>query len=398
MARQTVLISGMGIAGPTLAYWLKAAGFAPTLVESAPSLRSGGYIIDFWGLGYDIAERMGLLDKIHRVGYRVREMRIVDDRGRRVTGFGTSVFTELTGGRFVSLARSDLSRLLFDAVKDGTETIFGDEIVELRQEAGHVEVRFRQAGQRCFDLAIGADGLHSAVRRLSFGPESRFEKNLGYAVAAFEVRGYRPRDEDVYIMYGRPGLMLGRFTQRDEKTLFLFVFSTAARELPSRLELQKALLRDRYHDAKWESPRVLDELEQTHELYLDRVSQIRMGSWSQGRVALAGDAAFCVSLLAGQGSALAMISAYVLAGELMRAGGRHEEAFARYEDLLRPFITAKQRGAERFAGTFAPRTRWGLQFRNYIIKAFAIPGLARLLVGRDITDKLSLPAYDWPAA
>ncbi len=398
MNRQTVLVSGMGIAGPTLAYWLKAAGFVPTLVESAPTLRSGGYIIDFWGLGYDIAERMGLLDRIHRIGYHVREMRIVDDRGARITGFRTRTFTELTGGRFVSLARSDLSRLLFDAVKDGTETIFDDEIVDFRQEAGHVEVRFRQAGQRRFDLLIGADGLHSAVRGLAFGPESRFEKNLGYAVAAFEVHRYRPRDEDVYIMYGRPGLMLGRFTQREEKTLFLFVFSTEARELPSRLDLQKALLRERYHDAKWESPRVLDELEQTQELYLDRVSQIRMESWSQGRVGLVGDAAFCVSLLAGQGSALAMISAYVLAGELMRAGGRHEEAFAGYEALLRPFISAKQRGAEGFAGMFAPRTGWGLQVRNCIIKAFAIPGLARLAIGRDIVDRLSLPAYDWPAA
>lgn len=398
MIRQTVLISGIGIAGPTLAYWLKVAGFAPTLVESAPVLRSGGYIIDFWGLGYDIAERMGLLDKIHRVGYRVREMRIVDDRGARITGFRTRTFTELTGGRFVSLARSDLSRLLFDAVNDGTETIFGDEIVDLQQETRHVEVRFEQAGLRRFDLVIGADGLHSAVRRLAFGPESQFEKKLGYGVAAFEVRGYRPRDEDVYVTYGRPDLMLGRFTQRDERTLFLFVFSTDNRELPSRLDLQKAFLRDRYRDAKWESPRVLDELEQTQELYLDRVSQIRMESWSQGRVALVGDAAFCVSLLAGQGSALAMISAFVLAGELLRASGRHEEAFARYEALLRPFMSAKQRGAERFAGMFVPRTRWGLQFRNYIIKAFAVPGLAKLLVGRDIIDNLSLPAYDWPSA
>ena len=398
MNRQTVLISGLGIAGPTLAYWLKAAGFAPTLVECAPTLRSGGYIIDFWGLGYDIAERMGLLDKIHRVGYRVREMRIVDDYGARITGFGTSVFAELTGERFVSLARSDLSRLLFEAVKDGTETIFGDEISDLRQEDGHVEVRFRQAGQRRFDVVIGADGLHSAVRRLTFGPESRFEKGLGYGVAAFEVHRYRPRDEDVYVMYGRPGLMLGRFTQREEKTLFLFVFATEAGELPSRLDLQKALLRDRYRDAKWESPRVLDELAKTEQLYLDRVSQIRMEGWSQGRVALVGDAAFCVSLLAGQGSALAMISAYVLAGELMRAGGRHGQAFAGYEAVLRQFISAKQRGAEGFAGMFAPRTGWGLQLRNYTIKAFAIPGLAKLLVGRDIVDKLSLPAYDWPAA
>ncbi|WP_298257318.1 FAD-binding domain [Bradyrhizobium sp.] len=396
MNDKTILISGMGIAGPTLAYWLKAAGFAPTLIESAPALRSGGYVIDFWGHGYDIAERMGLLDRIDRVGYRVREMRIVDDRGKRITGFGTKTFLELTGGRYVTVARSDLSRLLYDAVKDGTETIFGDEIADLRQETDHVEVRFGKAGQRRFDLVIGADGQHSGVRRLTFGPEDRFEKKLGYAVAAFEVCGYRPRDEDVYVTYGRPGLMLGRFTQRDERTLFLFVFTTDRVALPSQLDLQKALLRNRYRDAEWEVPHILDELDRAQQLYLDRVSQIRMESWSQGRVVLAGDAAFCVSLLAGQGSALAMIAAYVLAGELMRADGQHEKAFTRYEALLRAFMDGKQRGAERFAGVFAPKTEWGLQFRNQMIKAFAIPGLAKLAVGRDIADKLQLPSYDWP--
>jgi 2-polyprenyl-6-methoxyphenol hydroxylase-like FAD-dependent oxidoreductase len=398
MNRQTVLISGMGIAGPTLAYWLKAAGFAPTLVESAPRLRSGGYIIDFWGLGYDIAERMGLLDQIDRVGYRVAEMRIVDDRGARIAGFRTRTFTELTGGRFVTLARSELSRLLFDAVKDGTETIFDDELIDLRQAADHVDVRFREAGQRRFDLVIGADGLHSAVRRLAFGPESRFETNLGYAVAAFEVGGYRPRDEDVYVIYGQPGQMVGRFTQRDNRTLFLFFFTISEGPLPTEPIQQKAMLRERYRTAKWEVPRILGELDQADEPYFDSVSQIRMENWSQGRVALAGDAAFCVSLLAGQGSALAMISAYVLAGELMRAGGRHEEAFVRYEALLKPFVSAKQRGAQRLGGVFVPRTRWGLQFRNQVIKAFAIPGLARIAIGGDIIDKLSLPAYDWPAA
>ena len=398
MGRTTVLISGIGIAGPTLAYWLKAAGFAPTLVESAPTLRSGGYVVDFWGLGYDIAERMGLLEQINRAGYHTREMRIVDDRGERITGFGTNVFAELTGGRYVTLARSDLSRLLFKAIEGKLETIFGDEVVSLQQQADCVEVQFMQAGRRRFDLVVGADGLHSRIRKLAFGPQDRFEKHLGYAVAALEVRGYRPRDEDVYVLYGQPGRMLGRFTERDDRTLFLFVFTNEDGALPAQLGPQKAMLREKFRDAGWEVPCVLDELDRARELYLDDVSQIRMEGWSRGSIALAGDAAFCVSLLAGQGTALAMISAYALAGELARAGGRHEEAFAKYESLLRPFIDSKQRGAERFAAVFAPRTRWGLQFRNQVIKAFAIPGLARLAVGRDIIDRLQLPDYRWPAA
>lgn len=156
-------------------------------------------------------------------------------------------------------------------------------------------------------------------------------------------------------------------------------------------------MREKYNKAKWEIPRILDELDRTQELYLDHVSQIKMDSWSQGRVALVGDAAFCVSLVAGQGSALAMISAYVLAGELARAGGRYQEAFSKYETLLRAYMGTKQRAAERFAAAFVPKTRWGLQLRNQVIRAFAIPGLARLTVGRDIVDKLQLPEYRWPA-
>jgi 2-polyprenyl-6-methoxyphenol hydroxylase-like FAD-dependent oxidoreductase len=392
----TVLISGAGVAGPTLAFWLKAAGFKPTLVERATALRTGGYVIDFWGLGYDIAERMGLAGEINRTGYHVREMRIVDDRGRRVTGFGTKVFSELTGGRYVTLARSEISRLLFEKIKDTTEVIFNDEIVDLRERTGHVQVQFEHSGERRFDLVIGADGLHSNVRRLAFGPQHQFEKQLGYAVAAFEVSGYRPRDEAVYLVYGRPGRMLGRFTLHNDRTLFLFVFTAEDGCLPATLGLQKAMLGERYRDGKWECARVLDELDHAHQLYFDRVSQIRMENWSRGRVTLVGDAAFCVSLVAGQGSALAMISAYVLAGELSNAGGRYQDAFGRYEALLRAYIDTKQQAAERFAAAFVPRTGWGLWFRNQMLRAFAIPGLARLTVGRDIIDALRLPDYRWP--
>lgn len=395
MTAKTVLISGAGIAGPTLAFWLKAAGFEPTLIERAPALRTGGYVIDFWGLGYDIAERMGLAEDINRVGYHMRELRIVDDRGKRITGFGAEIFRELTGGRYVTLGRSDLSRLLFEKIKDTTEVIFDNEIVGLEQTSGCVEVQLSHGGSRRFDLVIGADGLHSQVRRLVFGPQSRFEKHLGYLVAAFEVSGYRPRDEDIYVLYGLPGRMVGRFTMRDDRMLFLFVFAAGSGPVPTSLEEQKALLRETYRDGKWECPRILEEMDRTDELYFDRVSQIRMDSWSQGRVALVGDAAFCVSLLAGQGSALAMISAYVLAGELANARGGYEEAFKNYEAFLRSYITTKQRGAERFAAAFAPRTRFGLWFRNQVVRTFAIPGLARLGIGQDIVDTLKLPDWRW---
>jgi 2-polyprenyl-6-methoxyphenol hydroxylase-like FAD-dependent oxidoreductase len=392
-----ILISGAGIAGPALAYWLQKAGFVPTIIERSATLRTGGFVIDFWGLGYDLAERMGLADDIAGAGYRIREMRIVNDRGKRIAGFGIGVLNELTGGRFATLRRSDLSRLLYKKIAARTEVIFGDEIIDLEQQTDQVDVRFKHAAARSFDLVIGADGLHSGIRKIAFGPQERFEKQLGYLVAAFEVAGYRPRDENVYVIHSRPGRMLGRIALRDDRTLFLFVFASEIEcmSATSDLQAQKTKLRETFGGGDWEYAKIFDALDGAQDLYFDRVSQIKMPSWSNGRVALVGDAAFCVSLMAGQGSALAMTAAYVLAGELSKADGRHIEAFANYEALLRNYIAAKQRGAERFSAAFAPRTRWGLRFRNAVINVCAIPGLARYAFGRDIADTLQLPSYEW---
>jgi 2-polyprenyl-6-methoxyphenol hydroxylase-like FAD-dependent oxidoreductase len=392
---KTVLISGAGIAGPTLAFWLKAAGYEPTLVERAPAPRSGGYVIDFWGLGYDIAERMALTPAITAAGYHAQEMRIVGDDGRQIAGFGTKVFDELTAGRYVTLARSDLSRLLLEKISGSTEVIFDDEIVGIDEQSDGVRVQLRRGGQRRYDLVVGADGLHSSVRRLGFGPQESFEKNLGYAVAAFQTSDYRPRDENVYVMYGQPGRMIGRFALRDDRTLFLFVFAADIDDLAVSPDEHKAVLHRVYGKCGWECPRILAALDRANGLYFDRVSQIRMPKWSRGRTVLIGDAAFCVSLLAGQGSALAIISAYVLAGELRKAGGDYQQAFGAYESRLRAYIARKQRGAERFAAAFAPKTRSGLWFRNQVVRAFALPAVAKFAIGRDIADRLDIPVYDW---
>jgi 2-polyprenyl-6-methoxyphenol hydroxylase-like FAD-dependent oxidoreductase len=397
MPAKTVLISGVGIAGPTLAYWLNAAGFEPVLVERSRRPRSGGFVIDFWGLGYEIAERMGMKADLERNGYHVRELRIVDDRGVRIAGFGSNVFRQLTGGPFVTLGRSDLARLLFEKIEAAVEVMFDDEIVDIQQHADHVRARLRNGGERRFDLLIGADGLHSNVRRLVFGPKSEFETQLGYIVAAFQVPGYRPRDQDVYVIHNRPGRMVARFALHFDRSLFLFVFVADPPTLPLDLAAQKAMLREKYRDAGWECREILGELERADDLYFDQVSQIKMTDWSRGRIALVGDAAFCLSLMAGQGSALAMAAAYALAGELAKAEGRHELAFSSYERLLRDHIVSKQEAAARFSAAFAPKTEWGLFLRNQVIKACAIPGVARVGIGREVADKMRLPDYHWPA-
>jgi len=392
-----ILISGLGIAGPTLAYWLSRHGFEPVIVERAPRLRTGGYIVDFWGKGYDVAERMGLLPQLEARGYFVREVRLVDGRGLRVGGFFADVFRRATGGRFVSLPRGELSAAIHGAIEGKVEILFGDSIAALDERDGGVTVRFaRSSPVRDFDLVVGADGLHSQVRGLRFGAEGAFEVPLAYKVAAFEAPGYAPRDEDVYVSYSEPGRQVARFALRGDRTLFLFVFHDASPELPREddADAQKAVLHRQFGSSGWECPRILAALDGCDEIYFDRVSQVRMESWTQGRVALVGDAAWCPSLLAGEGSALAMIGAYVLAGELRRAEGDWRAAFARYERMLRSFIAEKQGAAVRFASSFAPRSTLGIAVRNLVTRAFAVGPIADLFLGRALRDEIHLPGYE----
>jgi 2-polyprenyl-6-methoxyphenol hydroxylase-like FAD-dependent oxidoreductase len=389
-----VLISGAGVAGATLAYWLDRYGIAATVVEKAPQLRTGGYVIDFWGAGFEVASRMGLLPELGRVGYAVREVRVVDRRGRKVSGFPAAAFARAVGSGFTSLPRGELAAAIYHALGNRVETIFGDTITGIDQSTDEVRVTFERHGVRPFDLVIGADGLHSRVRELVFGPEARFERYLGIKVAAFEVDGYRPRDELVYVMYSQVGHEVSRFALRNDRTMFLFTFADPDPGVPADLAGQKALLRRRFGNSGWECPWILDELDATPDLYFDRVSQIEMDqSWANGRVTLVGDAASCVSLLGGQRSALAMTAAYILAGELHRAAGRYQDAFAQYRQVFGPFVSMKQRAARRFAGAFAPKSSTALFLRNQLFGLLSIEWIADLMVDREFSDRIALPDY-----
>jgi 2-polyprenyl-6-methoxyphenol hydroxylase-like FAD-dependent oxidoreductase len=390
-----VLISGGGIAGCCAAWWLERYGYAVTIVEQAAEPRDGGYVIDFWGLGYDVAEKMGLLDELRRHDLVIRDFSIVDRQGRRISGFDQGALQELTGGRLLSLQRSALAASLYGAVKDRIGVRFGDGVVALTEGADGVDVAFQHAPSECFDLVLGADGLHSAVRRLVFGEEAQFERFLGYGVAAFRAPDYGHRSPHAYVTYGEPGRQIWRVTLADGTTVFLLVFAEAeASAIPLHdAARQKEFLTRRYAGGGGETEAVLRALAGTDDLYLDRVSQIVMPRWTEGRVALLGDACGCPSLLAGEGSSMAMAEAYTLAGELAAAGGDYGRAFGAYEARLRPYVERKQKGARGFAASFVPKTATRLWLQNLTINAVTRLGLTRLLFGPQLRQPMRLAEY-----
>jgi 2-polyprenyl-6-methoxyphenol hydroxylase-like FAD-dependent oxidoreductase len=396
---RSVLICGSGIAGPTLAYWLAEAGFEPTLVEHAPELRTSGYMLDFWGLGFDVAEKMGLLPGIRERGYLIDRLRFVSASGSTRSELQTSNIRRALGNRFINIPRGELARLIFDRARSRAETLFGETITAVRDDGGSVSLRLEHGGDRRFDLVVGADGLHSRVRSLVWGTNPHWTQYLGYSAASFVTTDYSRQEEGTYVSYGAPGRQISRYSLRGGRTAFLLGF--AAPEPMSlhsgELETDKRLLRSAFARDRWiEIPEILERLEETRELYYDAVSQIRLPSWSRGRTALLGDAAYSPSLLAGEGAGLAMAGAYVLAGELSRAGGDHRAAFSRYEQTFRPFIERKQRRARSFASSFAPKTPVGLTLRDIAVKLLNVPRLGTWTSRRLFADDFELPDFQLP--
>ncbi len=353
-------------------------------------------MIDFWGVGFDVAERMDLIPRLREVGYVIDRIKFVDEKSRTRSQLGGNVLRRIIGDCFISLPRGDLAKVIFDTIAGNAEVIFDESVTAIREDSSGVEVSFERSAPRRFDLVAGCDGLHSVVRQAAFGPEQQFEKYLGYCVASFLTTNYPDRDEHCYLSYAAPARQISRYALRGNRTAFLFVF---ARKQSQHRDDPKAIVRETFGDDRWiEIPEILKRMEECDDLYFDSVSQIRMSSWSRGRTVLVGDAAYCPSLLAGEGSAFAMAGAYILAGELQRANGDHEQAFRGYEQQFRAFIERKQRGAEQFATAFAPGTRFGLVVRDVVLRAASISIVGDWLMRRYVADRFGLPQYPNDAA
>ena len=390
-----IAINGMGIAGPALAYWLHRFGHEPTLIERAPGPRPGGYLVDCWGLGYDQVEKMGILPELLELGYHVKEVRWVDNAGNTDASFDPQILSHMVHDRFVTIERGDLAMALFDLVEDKVEMLFGDSIDSIDQHQDRVDVTFEQASPRSFDLVIGADGLHSRVRELTFGPMEQFEQYLEMRVAAVEVDGYQPRDELTFISHTEPKRQVSRFSKRDDKTLFLLGIREplVGPGVPRTDDEKREELKQGFAGMGWECPQILDSLDQMNHIYYDVVSQIHMDHWTRGRVALVGDAAACLSLLAGEGTGMGMLEAYVLAGELALAGDDYQTAFARYEARLQPLIKQKQKNALKVAPTYLPKGHLAIFVRNMITRILPPRTVARIAL-MSVKDDFVSPEYE----
>ncbi|MFG3441378.1 FAD-dependent oxidoreductase [Nonomuraea sp. NPDC047897] len=373
-----VLICGAGIAGLTLAWHLERSGWEVELVERAPAFRDGGYMIDFYGPGYEVARAMGLGDRLEQVRYPVTELAYVDRDGRRTSRL---TMPPEFAAKVVSLPRGELARAVHDDVRAPVR--YGTSVEAADQDRHGVTVRLTDGTERRVDLLVGADGAHSRVRGLAFEQEHPFVRHLGHHVAAYTLTDpeLSRRVGDRYEMLTVPGLMAGTYALDGGRLAMLFLRREPDPEPPAD---PRATLLRHYGDLGWILPEALRHCPDPPGLYHDQVTQVHVDEWSRGRVVLLGDACQAVSLFAGHGASLAMAGARVLADEL--AAGDVHDALARYHRRMRPVVLEVQRFGRRFVRWMAPSGKWRIAARDAMLRLAALPGGGRIFVGSLINE------------
>ncbi|GHG06513.1 MULTISPECIES: FAD-dependent monooxygenase [Streptomyces] len=398
MTKNEILISGAGIAGTALAYWLRKAGFAVTVVERAPEPRPGGQTVDLRGAGRTVIERMGLMDRAKAITVDQRGLALVDGKGKVTARVPADSFGGEGIVSEIEILRGDLAHLLHEATLPDTEYLFDDTITGIDQDTDPdaVTVTFEKAAPRRFSLVVGADGTHSVVRALAFGPEEEFARPLDLYTAWFTAHDDLDLDS-WYLMHNAPGGLVasarpGRLPG-EIKAGFSFRSPPLAYDRRD-VEAQKEIVARRFAGVGWETPRLLRAMRTAPDFFLDSMAQVRLDSWSRGRVALLGDAGYCATPLTGLGTSLALVGAYVLAGELAAAEGVHDAAFRRYDTVMRPYVTQAQELPPGGAAGFAPTGRLGIRMRDLSMRSMTRWPMRSLMAAQFAkAGDIALPEY-----
>lgn len=397
MKPQKVLVTGASIAGPALAYWLSRYGMEVTVVERAPAFRDGGQTIDVRGAGRVVIQRMGLEDQVQANTTHEQGIAFVDQANCTKAFIAVNAFDGEGPIAELEILRGELAKLLIQHSQDRVNYRFGDSIETIEDTGEQVHVRFEQGGEQVYDLVIVAEGIGSTTRNRIFGNEVE-RRSLDLYTAYFTVPR-QPSDGQIMRWHNIPGgrcVCLRPDNLGTTRAFLSFQQAPSGYEKLSQAE-QKSLLKQKFADAGWETPRVLAALDEATDLYLDAVGQVKMPRWNKGRIVLAGDAAYCASPISGMGTSLGLCGAYVLAGELSRHAD-HVCAFAAYEKLMRPYVVQAQ-SVPKFAPRLAsPHSRFGIALGHAVLRLATAPGL-KTLFGKILSpkaDAIKLPNYEDP--
>lgn len=402
MKNKNILISGAGIAGPTLAYWLKRYGFNPTVVEQAPKPREGGYLIDFRGTGIEVAERMDIMSQVREQQYTPKEMLFVDKSNKKIARLDIARLFKETfddpNKAQTQILRSDLARILYDKSRETIEYIFGDSIQSMNEDTDGIEVTFESGKTRRFDLVVGADGIHSRVRTLVFGDESQISHYMGYYQVSFWID--YPIKAGTNISFTNPGKFVSLFGFPENRAMVYTIFKQQEKFTYDThdTDKQKQLFADTFANSQWEiMPLLLEQAKTSHDFYFDVANLIKIDRWSKGRVVLVGDAGYPTPLTA-WGVSLALMGAYILAGELKKSSGDYQIAFEVYERELKSFVEKKTKEARGMGLKLVPNSSVGIWIRNQVLKLFSLPSLSRLMArmtyGRMFRESFKLKEYE----
>ncbi len=366
MSSKKVLISGAGVGGLTLAYFLLKNGYKPVIIEKADSLRDGGYMIDFFSSGISVAEKMGIINQLKAKNHGSNIIIQQNEKGIKQFILNMSGFRASVKGKLFNFLRTDLVDVLHEKIKDKVEIRFSTSIDSIIQNEKEVIATFNNGIQESFDFLVGADGLSSNVRSKVYSPEKVEKLFLGYYVCASEhdVSVNVKKGEVISMLCPKRQIMTYDAGNGTSNSLFVFKYEKQ-KHLTTAEEV--TILKKEFANFASPVPEIINDLAKKEKLFFDRVTQIRIhDKWHKNRVVLIGDAAFCITLLSGQGSSMAMTSAYVLAEQLKLHEENLQQAFINYEKELRPMIEKMQKKAVKNAATYVPSTKFNLRIRNLL--------------------------------